>query len=242
MNSRVRYWNGRACQAPAELPLPAPPAAGGRDAAGDPRGGRAAVRAGGLPGDDRGAGRGRGRGGAQDRLRRLHDQERAAPGAVGPAPQGRPGPGGRRRPPLVPGGRRRARPRAPAAAQRRQRPPGQATHRGRAQGPPVGGPGGPRRRGALAPDPGRLPRQPARDRGVPARQAGPAAGPGRGPGHRHPVDPQPPDVWLLLVGERGWTPGQWERWFADTACAQLLGPTSRTSAGRGGPGRRRSAR
>jgi AcrR family transcriptional regulator len=33
-----------------------------------------------------------------------------------------------------------------------------------------------------------------------------------------------PDVWLLLVGERGWTPGQWERWFADTACAQLLQP------------------
>jgi AcrR family transcriptional regulator len=32
-----------------------------------------------------------------------------------------------------------------------------------------------------------------------------------------------PDVWLLLVGECGWTPGQWEQWFADTACAQLLG-------------------
>jgi AcrR family transcriptional regulator len=31
-----------------------------------------------------------------------------------------------------------------------------------------------------------------------------------------------PDVWLLLVGERGWTPERWERWFADTACAQLL--------------------
>jgi AcrR family transcriptional regulator len=31
-----------------------------------------------------------------------------------------------------------------------------------------------------------------------------------------------PDVWLLLVGERGWTPEQWERWFTDTACAQLL--------------------
>ncbi len=31
-----------------------------------------------------------------------------------------------------------------------------------------------------------------------------------------------PDVWQLLVGERGWTPAQWERWFADTACAQLL--------------------
>ena len=32
-----------------------------------------------------------------------------------------------------------------------------------------------------------------------------------------------PDLWHLLVGERGWTPQEWERWFADTACAQLLG-------------------
>jgi AcrR family transcriptional regulator len=31
-----------------------------------------------------------------------------------------------------------------------------------------------------------------------------------------------PDVWLLLVGERGWTFGQWEKWFADTTCQQLL--------------------
>jgi AcrR family transcriptional regulator len=31
-----------------------------------------------------------------------------------------------------------------------------------------------------------------------------------------------PDVWLLLVGERGWRPEQWERWFAETSCAQLL--------------------
>jgi AcrR family transcriptional regulator len=31
-----------------------------------------------------------------------------------------------------------------------------------------------------------------------------------------------PDVWRLLVVERGWTPAQWERWFADTVCAQLL--------------------
>jgi AcrR family transcriptional regulator len=31
-----------------------------------------------------------------------------------------------------------------------------------------------------------------------------------------------PDVWRLLVGERGWTPAQWEQWFADTVCAQLL--------------------
>jgi AcrR family transcriptional regulator len=30
-----------------------------------------------------------------------------------------------------------------------------------------------------------------------------------------------PDVWLLLVSERGWTPNQFEEWFADTAVAQL---------------------
>ena len=32
-----------------------------------------------------------------------------------------------------------------------------------------------------------------------------------------------PDVWHLLVTRRGWTPAQWERWFADCACQQLLG-------------------
>ncbi len=31
-----------------------------------------------------------------------------------------------------------------------------------------------------------------------------------------------PDVWQLLVGERGWTPERYERWFAEAACAQLL--------------------
>jgi AcrR family transcriptional regulator len=31
-----------------------------------------------------------------------------------------------------------------------------------------------------------------------------------------------PDVWLLLVGERGWTPDQFEQWFGDTSSAQLL--------------------
>ena len=31
-----------------------------------------------------------------------------------------------------------------------------------------------------------------------------------------------PDVWLLLVGERGWTPEEWEQWFGDTICEQLL--------------------
>jgi AcrR family transcriptional regulator len=32
-----------------------------------------------------------------------------------------------------------------------------------------------------------------------------------------------PDVWQLLVRERGWTPQQFEEWFAETARAQLLG-------------------
>ncbi len=33
-----------------------------------------------------------------------------------------------------------------------------------------------------------------------------------------------PDVWLLLVGQRGWTPAQFEAWFGDTVVAQLLVP------------------
>lgn len=32
-----------------------------------------------------------------------------------------------------------------------------------------------------------------------------------------------PEVWLLLVGERGWTPAQFEAWFTDAASHQLLG-------------------
>lgn len=31
-----------------------------------------------------------------------------------------------------------------------------------------------------------------------------------------------PDVWLLLVDQRGWSSEGYERWCADTACAQLL--------------------
>jgi AcrR family transcriptional regulator len=33
-----------------------------------------------------------------------------------------------------------------------------------------------------------------------------------------------PDVWRLLVGERRWTPEQYEAWCADLACSQLLSP------------------
>jgi AcrR family transcriptional regulator len=36
-----------------------------------------------------------------------------------------------------------------------------------------------------------------------------------------------PDLWLLLVDTRGWTPDEFEKWFADTACAQLLKPAPR---------------
>ena|SRR5438093_1488373 len=31
-----------------------------------------------------------------------------------------------------------------------------------------------------------------------------------------------PSLWQLLVGERGWTPDDYERWCGDLACAQLL--------------------
>src|SRR5262249_8149515 len=34
-----------------------------------------------------------------------------------------------------------------------------------------------------------------------------------------------PDLWHLLVGERGWTPEAYERWCFDTASGQLLGET-----------------
>jgi AcrR family transcriptional regulator len=35
-----------------------------------------------------------------------------------------------------------------------------------------------------------------------------------------------PDLWQLLVRQRGWTPAQWEQWFAATSSAQLLAPAS----------------
>jgi hypothetical protein len=41
-----------------------------------------------------------------------------------------------------------------------------------------------------------------------------------------------PDLWQLLVRERGWTPEQWELWFADTACSQLLRPRTRRKPGK----------
>lgn len=52
-----------------------------------------------------------------------------------------------------------------------------------------------------------------------------------------------PDTWLLLVGERGWSPEAFEQWFGEAARHQLLsGPAARpsTASARRTPGRRRS--
>lgn len=45
-----------------------------------------------------------------------------------------------------------------------------------------------------------------------------------------------PDVWELLVVERGWTPDEYERWCGETACAQLLQSGSTGSPTRTRPG------
>ena len=34
-----------------------------------------------------------------------------------------------------------------------------------------------------------------------------------------------PDVWHLLVGARGWSAARYEKWLADTTCAELLKPS-----------------
>ena len=53
-----------------------------------------------------------------------------------------------------------------------------------------------------------------------------------------------PDVWLLLVGQRHWSPEEYECWLADTSCTQLLGVgqtgSGQTSSGPTGSGRKRS--
>jgi AcrR family transcriptional regulator len=47
-----------------------------------------------------------------------------------------------------------------------------------------------------------------------------------------------PDVWLLLVGQRGWTADEFETWLAETSCELLLRPNAPArparSARRGG--------
>jgi AcrR family transcriptional regulator len=38
-----------------------------------------------------------------------------------------------------------------------------------------------------------------------------------------------PNLWHLLVGERGWTPEQYEHWTADLACSELLSERQRAA-------------
>jgi AcrR family transcriptional regulator len=45
-----------------------------------------------------------------------------------------------------------------------------------------------------------------------------------------------PDIWLLLVRERGWTPPAFEDWFFATLCSQLLAPGYQLSAASTGSG------
>jgi AcrR family transcriptional regulator len=49
-----------------------------------------------------------------------------------------------------------------------------------------------------------------------------------------------PDVWLLLVHERGWTPEQFEQWFGDASCAQLLAAAPDARAAPAGAARARA--
>ena len=42
-----------------------------------------------------------------------------------------------------------------------------------------------------------------------------------------------PDVWLLLTGERGWSPERFETWFSATLAQQLLGDDQRFAPQRG---------
>ena len=39
-----------------------------------------------------------------------------------------------------------------------------------------------------------------------------------------------PSLWWLLVGERKWTPDEYETWLADAFCEQLLRPTPASAA------------
>ena len=49
-----------------------------------------------------------------------------------------------------------------------------------------------------------------------------------------------PDVWLLLTGERGWSPEAFETWFRQTLMQQLL-ITSVPPVGRAGTASKRRA-
>ena len=160
---------------------------------------------------------------AEDRLRGVRDQERRAARALAPAAARRRGGRPDRRAAVVPRGPGRARRRARGAPRRAPRAARQAAGGRPARGDPRRGAG--RRRQSRSsgagssrtstPTNARSSRRCTRRRCAPRASTSPA---------RADIlwTLNHPDVWRLLVGERGWTPEQWEQWFADTVCAQLL--------------------
>ena len=147
----------------------------------------------GYAGDDDGGDRGRGRRRAEDRLPRLRDQERAAAGAVGPAPEGRRGRRGRRRAAVVPGGRSRSRTRSASCGSTRATPAWSSSAS-------AGVLEVIRDAAPVDPDTAALWRLIQTDFYANQRvivetlhgEAGAAAGPRRRPRDRHPLDAQPP--------------------------------------------------
>ncbi len=190
----------------------------------DPRRRPAPLRAHGYAGDDDGRDRGRGGRRAEDRLPRVRDQERPAARALAPAAARRPRTTSRWPSRLVPRGPGGARPRAPARLNARNSRVVKLRDRRRRRGDPRRRADRPGHRRALEPDPDRVPRQPAGDRRAP-RTTRSALEPGLDVERATDIlwTLNHPDVWQLLVGERGWTPEQYERWFAETSCEQLLG-------------------
>ena len=133
-----------------------------------------------------------------------------------------------RRAALVSRGDRGARPGAPAAPERAQLAHRQGACRRADGGDPQRGPARPRHRGAVGPHPGRLLRQPAADRrGAADREArcGPAStSPARPTSSGRSTTRTCGCCWSASAAGR---PKQWEQWFADTTCAQLLRPRTR---------------
>ncbi len=192
MKYRLDYQNLRARQTHPPVRVAAAAPAGGRHPAADPGIRPAAARARRLCGDDDGGDRRGRRRGAEDGLRRLHDQERPAHGPLEPAPARRRRRRRRAGSRLVPRGARRARPGAAAAPERPQLTRRQGARR-------CGDGCHPQRRaaragdrGAVGPHPVAVPREPGRDRAPPGREGRAPARPRRRPRSRHPVDAQPP--------------------------------------------------
>ena len=202
---------------------PAPARAGRRDAARDPRRGAGAVRARRLRRDDDGGDRRRGGRGDQDGLHRVRDEERRAARALAPAAARR---RGRR------ADRRAARGTARCSTSRTRRAAcALGARNSRAVKERAGAPARVIRTAALVDaDAAALWARIESDFHANQRaivetlhRDGALR---RGLGVARATDIlwtlNHPDVWHLLVVERGWTPAAWERWFAAAAREQLL--------------------